>query len=31
MKEGDGAAISGETKIEIAAHAESELLLFDLA
>ena len=31
MKEGDGAAISDETKIEIVAHAESELLLFDLA
>ena len=31
MKEGDGAAISNETKIELVAHADSELLLFDLA
>ena len=31
MKEGDGAAIGDEAKIEIAAAAESELLLFDLA
>jgi len=31
MKEGDGAAIGDEAAIEIAAAAESELLLFDLA
>lgn len=31
MKEGDGAAIGDETRIELVAHAESELLLFDLA
>jgi hypothetical protein len=31
MKEGDGAAIGNETRIEIEAGAESELLLFDLA
>jgi redox-sensitive bicupin YhaK (pirin superfamily) len=31
MKEGDGAAISGESRIALTAEAESELLLFDLA
>ena len=31
MKEGDGAAISNETQIALAAAADAELLLFDLA
>jgi redox-sensitive bicupin YhaK (pirin superfamily) len=31
MKEGDGAAIGDERSIEVTAHADSELLLFDLA
>ncbi len=31
LKQGDGAAISGETKLEIAATDKAELLLFDLA
>jgi len=28
---GDGAAVSDETRLALAAHAPSELLLFDLA
>ena len=31
LAEGDGAAVSGETNLALAAGAESELLLFDLA
>jgi hypothetical protein len=31
MKKGDGAAASGETRLEIKPSAHSELLLFDLA
>ena len=31
LKEGDGAAIGGERKIEIAAESDAEILLFDLA
>jgi len=30
MREGDGAEITGETKLEIAALEKSEALIFDL-
>jgi hypothetical protein len=31
MREGDGAAIEGETRIVVEALTDSEILLFDLA
>jgi quercetin 2,3-dioxygenase len=31
LKEGDGAAVSGETKIEVEGETDAEVLLFDLA
>ncbi len=31
LKQGDGAAVSGETKLRITAHEPAEVLLFDLA